>query len=80
MTILSELETRVSDLEKKLKANKIPASPYATIREARDYLKCSYSKVRRLIDRGFIKKNIDSRHIQILWSSIYAYVETTTSS
>jgi ribosomal protein S20 len=75
-----ELETRVSKLEKIFVTKNKPSSPYATIHDAKEYLKCSYSKVRRLVDRGFLKKNIDSRHIQILWSSIYAYVETSTSS
>jgi hypothetical protein len=76
---LYELESRVAELEK-LVPKKKPSSPYATIEEAKEYLKCSYSKVRRLIDRGFLKRNLDSRHIQILWSSIYAYVGTTASS
>ena len=74
-----ELESRIRELEK-LFPKKKPSSPYASIEEAQDYLKCSYSKIRRLIDRGFLKKNLDSRHIQILWSSIYAYVGTTASS
>lgn len=75
-----ELETRVAELEKLLMSSRKPNSPYATIFEAKEYLKCSYSKVRRLIDRGFLKKNLDSRHIQILWSSIHSYVGTTASS
>lgn len=75
----SELEFRITEIEKSIKKNK-SSSPYATIEEAQEYLKCSYSKVRRLIDRGFLKKNLDSRHIQILWSSIDAYVGTTASS
>jgi excisionase family DNA binding protein len=77
---LSDLETRVTELEKKLLSKSKSSSPYATIKEAKEYLKCSYSKVRRLIDRGFLKKNLDSRHIQILWSSIHSYVGTTASS
>ena len=75
-----ELETRVSKLEKLLVSKYKPTSPYATINDAKEYLKCSYSQVRRLIDRGFLKRNIDSRHIQILWSSIHAYVRVTASS
>ena len=77
---LSDLETRVTELEKKLLSKSKSFSPYASIEEAQDYLKCSYSKIRRLIDRGFLKKNLNSRHIQILWTSIYAYVGTTASS
>ena len=77
---LLDLENRVIALEKRLLAEQKPSSPYASIEEAQDYLHCSYSNVRRLIDRGFLKKNLDSRHIQILWSSIYAYVGTTASS
>ena len=75
----SELESRVAELEKLITKNK-PSSPYSTIEEAQGYLKCSYSKVRRLIDRGFLKKNLDSRHIKILRSSIDAYIITTASS
>lgn len=78
ITPIMELEKRIAKLEKLVP--KKASSPYATIEEAKEYLKCSYSKVRRLIDRGFLKKNLDSRHIQILWSSIDAYVGTTASS
>ncbi len=79
ITLITELEKRVAELEK-FSPKKKPSSPYATIEEAKEYLKCSYSKVRRLIYRGFLKKNLDSRRIQILWSSIYAYVGATASS
>jgi hypothetical protein len=79
ITPLSDLETRIAKLENLVSKNKI-SSPYASVEEAQDHLKCSYSKIRRLIDRGFLKKNLDSRHIQILWSSINAYVGTTASS
>lgn len=79
ITPITELEKRVAEIEKFIPKKK-PSSPYASIEEAQDYLKCSYSKIRRLIDRGFLKKNLDSRRIQILWSSIYAYVEATASS
>jgi ribosomal protein S20 len=79
ITLITELEKRVAELEKNIPKKK-PSSPYASTEEAQDYLKCSYSKIRRLIDRGFLKKNLDSRHIQILWSSINAYVGTTASS
>jgi hypothetical protein len=75
----TELECRIAELEK-LFPKKKPSSPYASVEEAQDYLKCSYSKIRRLIDRGFLKKNLGSRHIQIFWSSLYAYVGTTASS
>ena len=78
ITPITELEKRIAKLEK-LVPKKV-SSPYATIEEAKEHLKCSYSKVRRLINRGFLKKNLDSRHIQILWSSIDAYVGTTASS
>jgi ribosomal protein S20 len=80
ITQLSEFDKRLTEVEKKLHFKNTKPSPYASIKEAQEYLKCSYSKVRRLIDRGFLKKNLDSRHIQILWSSIYAYIETTASS
>lgn len=80
LTQLSELEKRLAELEKKVLSKHKNSSPYASIKEAQEYLKCSYSKVRRLIDRGFLKKNLDSRHIQILWSSIHEYVGTTSSS
>ena len=79
ITLITELEKRIAELEK-FSPKKKPSSPYASIEEAQDYLKCSYSKIRRLIDRGFLKKNLDSRHIQILWSSIHAYVGATASS
>jgi hypothetical protein len=75
----TELECRIAELEKLFQKKKT-SSPYASIEEAKDYLKCSYSKIRRLIDSGFLKKNLGSRHIQILWSSLYAYVRTTSSS
>ncbi len=75
-----DLESRVALLEKILVSKNKPSSPYATICETKEYLKCSYSTVRRLIDRGFLKKNLDSRHILILWNSIFAYVGTTASS
>jgi hypothetical protein len=80
ITQIIEIDKRLTDVEKKLQSKHYPASPYATIQDAMKYLNCSYSKVRRLIDRGFLKKNLDSRHIQLLWSSIYAYVQTTASN
>jgi hypothetical protein len=80
LTQLSEFDKRLTEVEKKLLIKDTKASPYASIKEAKEYLKCSYSRVRRLIDRGFLKKNLNSRHIQILWSSIYEYVGTTSSS
>ena len=77
---ITDLENRIAQLEKKLLEKNDAPSPYASVQDAQNYLKCSYSKIRRLVDRGFLKKNLDSRHIQILWSSIKSYVGTTTSS
>ena len=79
ITLLSDLETRIAKLENLVSKNKT-SSPYASVKEAQDYLKCSYSKIRRLIDRGFLKKSLDSRHIKILRSSMDAYITTTASS
>jgi excisionase family DNA binding protein len=80
LTPLLDLEKRMNALEKKLLVEQKRSSPYVTIEEAMQYLNCSYSKVRRLIDRGFLKKSLDSRHIKILRSSMEAYIMATASS
>ena len=80
---LLTIPERIEKLEKQLASLNIaivpPLAPkeWYSAKEAKEYLNCSYTTLRRLLKRRLLKKSGGTRHIRISAESLIAYKKLT---
>jgi excisionase family DNA binding protein len=75
---LAQLASSVSDLLAIQDAGPATASPYLTVAEAANYLRCSRERVHALLTQRRLTRHKDGGRTLVLRSELEAYVRTAT--
>ena len=75
---LAQLALRVSDLLAARDVGPATASPYFTVAEAADYLRCSRERIHALLTRRRLTRHKDGGRTLVLHSELEAYVRPVT--
>jgi excisionase family DNA binding protein len=75
---LAQLALRVSDLLVARDGGPAAASPYLTVSEAADYLRCSRERIHALLSQRRLTRHKDGGRTLVLRSELEAYVRPAT--